>query len=102
MANYQVFPGAGASKAALKRQNKNSTIKTNAAKAGVDMTTNAIDIKIQNAQTRAEGKTPVVKINSNPSARTTGGITGSNAKRVNPVYRNLGGGIGGMFGTKNR
>jgi len=40
-----------------------------------------------------------VKINSNPSARTTGGIDGKGAKNVNPVYRNIGrgGGAGGAF-----
>lgn len=99
MANYQVFPGPGASKAANKRMNKSSDIKTRAAKAGIDMTRKAIDIKAANAADRAAGKTRVEKINSNPvkNARTTGGITGANAKNVNPVYRNMGrgGGAGG-------
>ena len=72
MANYQVFPGPGASKAANKRYNKSSTAKTRAAKYGIDMTTNAINIKNQNAQTRAEGKTPVIKINSNPATGVPG------------------------------
>ena len=41
--------------------------------------------------------------NTATGARTTGGITGAGAKKVNPVYRNIGGGgLGGMFNTKNR
>lgn len=52
-----------------------------------------------NAKTKAE-----TRINIHP--RTTGGIAGAGAKRVNPVYRMLGGkggaGAGGMFSTKNR
>ena len=89
MANYQVFPGPGASKAANKRYNKSSTIRTRAAKYGIDMTTNAINIKNQNAQTRAEGKTSVIKINSNPA-------TGAPGKtRIGKLAGGLRGGMAG-------
>jgi hypothetical protein len=66
MANYQVFPGPGASKAANKRMNKSSTVKTNAAKLGIDITGKYGAITKENAQIRAEGKTTVIKVNSNP------------------------------------
>jgi hypothetical protein len=98
MANYQVFPGPGASKAANKRMNKSSTIKTNAAKAGIDMSGKAIAIKKENAQIRAEGKTTTVKIDSNPikPGKTTV------SPMANVRGRIAGGGLGGLFGMKNR
>jgi hypothetical protein len=37
------------------------------------------------------------------NTRTTGGIEGAGAKNVGKVYRMMGGGgLGGIFGTKNR
>jgi hypothetical protein len=80
MANYQVFPGPGASKAANKRMNKSSTVKTNAAKLGIDITGKYGAITKENAQIRAEGKTTVIKVNSNPVPGKT--VIGPLAKGV--------------------
>ncbi len=60
------------------------------------------DVRQDKLGSKESGSKKTIKISSNSSARTTGGITGAAAKRINPVYRNMGGGIGGMFGTKNR
>jgi hypothetical protein len=73
--NVYVYPDK-ASKAANKRYNKSSGIKTRAAKMGIDMTDKAINTKKTNAKIRAEGKTSVVKIRS--------------------------GGLGGMYNPKNK
>jgi ribosomal protein S12 len=65
-------------KVSNKQYNKSSTIRTNAAKLGIDMTDNAIKIKKENAAARAAGNVKIIKIRSG------------------------GAGIGGMFGVKNR
>ena len=64
-------------KVSNKQYNKDSNIRTKAAKAGIDMTDKAIKIRKANAAARAAGKTPVIKIRG-------------------------GAGVGGMFNTKNR
>jgi hypothetical protein len=64
-------------KVSNKQYNKDSDIRTKAAKAGVDLTDKAIKIKKANAAARAAGNVKVIKIRG-------------------------GAGLGGMFGVKNR
>ncbi len=74
--NVNVLPRSP--KVSNKQYNKDSNIRTRAAKAGIDMTDKAIKIRKENAANRAAGKTTVIKIRSG------------------------GAGAGGMFSTKNR
>jgi hypothetical protein len=64
-------------KVSNKQYNKDSNIRTKAAKAGIDLTDKAIKIKKANAAARAAGNVKVIKIRG-------------------------GAGLGGMFGVKNR
>ena len=64
-------------KVSNKQYNKDSDIRTKAAKAGIDLTDKAIKIKKANAAARAAGNVKVIKIRG-------------------------GAGLGGMFNTKNR
>ncbi len=90
MPNYRVRPASERGSAPGPSYNRLSDYVTYQAASGNEAKLQAEVVEAENRKSRKQGKIKTVKVNSNPTAGKT---------RIGPL---AGGGMGGMFGTKNR